>query len=89
MLQAGFRSTTMLLGLSALATARRNYHSHWPDRFPDKEQPAGHKIAARHFPPPYLDPRSKDIAPGCSFCFPFNLDEPDQMAVVSAGVEDR
>jgi hypothetical protein len=52
----------MLLGLSALATARRNYQSHWPDRFLDKELPAGHKIAARHFLPPCLDPQIKEIA---------------------------
>jgi hypothetical protein len=46
MLKAGFGSTTMLLGLSALAPARQNYQSHWPDRLPDKEQGRGHEIAA-------------------------------------------
>src|ERR1700722_9056331 len=38
MLKAGFGSTTMLLGLSALAPARQNYQSHWPDCLLDTEQ---------------------------------------------------
>ena len=55
MLKAGFGSITMLLGLSALARARQNYQSHWPDRLPDKEQ-GSRSRDRRQFSPPYLDP---------------------------------
>jgi hypothetical protein len=59
MLKAGFGSTTMLLGLSALAPARQNYQSHWPDRLPDKEQGARPQDR-RHTSTPQWIPPNED-----------------------------